>query len=43
MAEDHLLLGTSHSAGVIGKLAYEWASEENTHYKGIYLARVVLQ
>ncbi|KAI7877323.1 uncharacterized protein EV154DRAFT_525507 [Mucor mucedo] len=43
MAEDHLLLGTSHSAEVIGKLAYEWATEENAQYKGIYLARVVLQ
>ncbi|KAI9260464.1 hypothetical protein EDC94DRAFT_142686 [Helicostylum pulchrum] len=43
LAEDHLLLGTNHSAELIGKLAYEWAVEENVQYKGIYLARIVLQ
>ncbi|KAI8095390.1 hypothetical protein BDF21DRAFT_405774 [Thamnidium elegans] len=43
LAEDHLLLGTKHSAELIGKLAYEWAVEENVQYKGIYLARIVLQ
>lgn len=43
LAEDHLLLGTDHSAELIGKLAYNWAAEENTKWKGIYLARIVLQ
>jgi hypothetical protein len=43
MAEDHLLLGTDHSAELIGKLAYEWAVEEKVQWKGIYLARIVLQ
>jgi hypothetical protein len=43
LAEDHLLLGTDHSAELIGKLGYNWAVEENTKWKGIYLARIVLQ
>lgn len=43
LAEDHLLLGTDHSAELIGKLAYNWAADENVQWKGIYLARIVLQ
>lgn len=43
LAEDHLLVGTDHSAELIGKLAYHWATEEKTQWKGIYLARIVLQ
>ncbi|GAN04765.1 conserved hypothetical protein [Mucor ambiguus] len=43
LAEDHLLVGTDHSAKLIGKLAYNWAVEEKTQWKGIYLARIVLQ
>ncbi|KAI9261759.1 hypothetical protein BY458DRAFT_459250 [Sporodiniella umbellata] len=42
-AEDHLLLGTEHSAQLLGRLAYEWAMEEESVHQGIYLARVVLQ
>ncbi|KAG1303889.1 hypothetical protein G6F64_009677 [Rhizopus arrhizus] len=42
-AEEHLLLGTEHSAGLLGTLAYEWATEQKSTSKGIYLARVVLQ
>ncbi|KAI7898386.1 uncharacterized protein BX663DRAFT_480172 [Cokeromyces recurvatus] len=43
LAEDHLLLGTDHSAEVIGKVAYAWATEEKIVLKGIYLARIVFQ
>lgn len=43
LAEDHLLLGTDHSAELIGKLGYEWAHDEKAQFKGIYLARIVLQ
>jgi hypothetical protein len=43
LAEDHLLMGTDHSAELIGKLAYNWASDENVQWKGVYLARIVLQ
>ncbi|KAI8645589.1 hypothetical protein BD408DRAFT_411699 [Parasitella parasitica] len=43
LAEDHLLVGTDHSAELIGKLAYHWAAEENVQWKGIYLARILLQ
>ncbi|KAI9468902.1 MAG: hypothetical protein EXX96DRAFT_654535 [Benjaminiella poitrasii] len=43
LAEDHLLLGTDHSAEVIGKVAYAWATEEKVQWKGVYLARIVLQ
>jgi hypothetical protein len=43
LAEEHLLLGTDHSAELVGKLAYEWATEEKVDWKGIYLARIVLQ
>jgi hypothetical protein len=43
LAEDHLLMGTDHSAEIIGKLAYNWASDENVQWKGVYLARIVLQ
>ncbi|CEP14770.1 hypothetical protein [Parasitella parasitica] len=43
LAEDHLLVGTDHSAELIGKLAYYWAVEENAQWKGIYLARIVFQ
>ncbi|CAO3672079.1 unnamed protein product [Rhizopus stolonifer] len=42
-AEEHLLLGTDHSAGLLGTQAYEWATEENSSSKGIYLARAALQ
>ncbi|CEG73719.1 hypothetical protein RMATCC62417_09048 [Rhizopus microsporus] len=42
-AEEHLILGTDHSAALLGTLAYEWATEEKQTNKGFFLARIVLQ
>ncbi|KAI8997849.1 hypothetical protein BDB01DRAFT_846452 [Pilobolus umbonatus] len=42
-AEEHLLQGTDHSAEILGKVAYDWAKQENAQWKGVYLARIVLQ
>ncbi|CAO3624891.1 unnamed protein product [Cunninghamella echinulata] len=43
LAEEHLLVGTDHSAELLGKLSYEWAEHDTNNGKGLYVARVVLQ
>ncbi|KAI9024312.1 hypothetical protein CLU79DRAFT_834289 [Phycomyces nitens] len=42
-AEEHLLVGTDHSAELLGKLAYDWAVEEGSQNQGLYIARGALQ
>ncbi|KAI7866296.1 hypothetical protein BDF14DRAFT_1728739 [Spinellus fusiger] len=44
-AEEHLLVGTDHSAELLGKLALAWALQEKTpsKEKGKFIARTVLQ
>jgi hypothetical protein len=43
LAEEHLIMGTDHSAELSGKMAYEWAKQEDSQWKGVFLARAVLQ
>ncbi|KAI9299522.1 hypothetical protein BJ944DRAFT_136042, partial [Cunninghamella echinulata] len=43
LAEEHLLVGTDHSAELLGRLSYEWAEHDTNNGKGLYVARVVLQ
>ncbi|KAI8093101.1 uncharacterized protein BX664DRAFT_294613 [Halteromyces radiatus] len=43
LAEEHLLVGTDHSAELLGELSYTWAQQDANNGNGIYLARVVLQ
>ncbi|CAO3596334.1 unnamed protein product [Absidia cylindrospora] len=43
LAEEHLLVGTDHSAELLGELSYSWSKKDANNGSGIYLARVVLQ
>ncbi|ORZ13619.1 hypothetical protein BCR42DRAFT_355011 [Absidia repens] len=43
LAEEHLLVGTDHSAELLGELSYAWSKKDANNGSGIYLARVVLQ
>jgi hypothetical protein len=43
LAEEHLLVGTDHSAELLGRLSYTWAQQDTNNGHGIYIARVVLQ
>ncbi|KAI9489591.1 hypothetical protein BDB00DRAFT_962183 [Zychaea mexicana] len=42
-AEEHLLVGTDHSAETLGKVAASWAQVENATSPGLFIARVVFQ
>ncbi|KAI8381434.1 uncharacterized protein BYT42DRAFT_531297 [Radiomyces spectabilis] len=42
-AEEHLLVGTDHSAEVLGELASAWTKEEEGPLEGFHIARIVLQ
>ncbi|KAI8342627.1 hypothetical protein BC941DRAFT_413339 [Chlamydoabsidia padenii] len=43
LAEEHLLVGTDHSAELLGQLSYTWAQQDTNNTSGIYIARAVLQ
>ncbi|KAI8060861.1 hypothetical protein BC940DRAFT_311271 [Gongronella butleri] len=44
LAEEHLVVGTDHSAEVLAQVANEWAEHEgHQQVKSVYIARVVLQ
>ena len=42
-AEEHLLVGTDHSAELLGQVAASWAKVDNNAPPGLFIARVVFQ
>lgn len=43
LAEEHLLVGTDHSAELLGTVAAKWSEAEGMPSGGLFIARVVFQ
>lgn len=43
LAEEHLLVGTDHSAELLGTVAAKWSETEGMPSGGLFIARVVFQ